>query len=371
MSVDDGPVLIGVVLSLGWGLGKASLTVAKFLFGVWLVVAKIFWRQAHFVVGIGLSIVCGVFLSLLLDTNVGVTVLCVSVINWWLFLPTEDLVWMRRRGYVSPACVRVLISVLANFLGVGDEVEKKEMELMEALTAKVGRYTGKLGTLKTVTSKKQVTRWREGAVPDGKGVEEEVVQGKENDDESDEDNARHNNFVFDSSSDSDDDSVSKAKTHKLRVRKLKRTRNKRLILTPVRQVLRAIMRYNGLLPGLHETEHEARRRRSGIGGDDETRNGTVDSISGNHVSTSNTSQKQKQIRRNIPKRPLPAPETWPHHPVFVRFSPRDNGTQRALAGWATRWGPELGSAGEKTPPPLEVRIGAFPNPGTHLLRTRS
>ncbi len=66
MSVDDGPVLIGVVLSLGWGLGKASLIVAKFLFGVWLVVAKIFWRQAHFVVGIGLSIVCGVFLLSLL-----------------------------------------------------------------------------------------------------------------------------------------------------------------------------------------------------------------------------------------------------------------------------------------------------------------
>ncbi len=114
----------------------------------------------------------------LLGRKGGGTVVGGAVTGWWLFLPTEDLGWMRRRGYVSPACVRVLISVLANFLGVGDEVEKKEMELMEALTAKVGRYTGKLGTLKTVTSKKQANRWREGAVPDGKGVEEEVVQGK-------------------------------------------------------------------------------------------------------------------------------------------------------------------------------------------------
>ena len=36
--------------------------------------------------------------------------------------------------------------------------------------------------------------------------------------------------------------------------------------------------------------------------------------------------------------------------MFVRFSPRDHGTQRALSGWATRWGPDESAPGSKAPP---------------------
>jgi len=61
-----------------------------------------------------------------------------------------------------------------------------------------------------------------------------------------------------------------------------------------------------------------------------------------------------RLPKHIPKRALPDPSLWPHRPVFVRFSPRDNGTQRALAGWATPWGPETGEVGEKTPPSSSI-----------------
>ena len=46
-------------------------------------------------------------LALLLDWSVPFAVTALTVTNGWLFLPTSDLVWMKRRGYVSPAFVRL------------------------------------------------------------------------------------------------------------------------------------------------------------------------------------------------------------------------------------------------------------------------
>ena len=338
MSSNDGPWLIGSVLSIAWDSVKASWSVFKFFASMWHVVAKFFWRQAHFGVGVGLSVTLGVLLSLALNTSVFVTVLVVSLTTWHLFLPTEDLVWMSRRGYVSPAYVRVGMSVLASFVGIDDEVETAEREAEAALAAKVKRYED-ANSAKKHDKPKTPSGWTDSAMPDEVQVTEKDEAAGDDDDE-DEDKIH----LDSDSSDDDDDAVTKKKRLKRRLRKLQGMRTKGVIKKPLRAILRQIMRHQGLLPGVDESEDDMRRRMNQDENDA--------SISGNTLG-GRKSSRDNLVQKNIPKRALPDPKTWPHRPVFVRFSPRDNGTQKALAGWATQWGPDTSNVGEKNPPKIE------------------
>ena len=83
--------------------------------------------------------------------------------------------------------------------------------------------------------------------------------------------------------------------------------------------------------------------------DDATKRGVIRALCITILSRTSAVGNHARASR-IPKRALPHPATWPHRPVFVRFSPRDHGTQRALSGWATRWGPDESAPGSKAPP---------------------
>ena len=139
MASDDGPVLIGGVLRLGLGLAKLSVSAAGFFFRAWLAVMRAVWRQAHFAVGAALAVVAGTGLALLLDWSVPFAVTALTVTNGWLFLPTSDLVWMKRRGYVSPAFVRLALVAVASTLGVDDTAETREARREARLAAKLER----------------------------------------------------------------------------------------------------------------------------------------------------------------------------------------------------------------------------------------
>ena len=140
MASDDAPVLVGSVLLGGLGVARLSVSVAAFFFRAWLAVMRVVWRQAHFAVGAALVVVAGTGLALLFDWNVALTVTALAVTNGWLFLPTSDLVWMARRGYVSPACVRLALSAVAAAMGADEVTEKRELRREARLVAKLERY---------------------------------------------------------------------------------------------------------------------------------------------------------------------------------------------------------------------------------------
>ena len=388
MASDDGPVLIGSVLRGGLGLARLSVSVAGFFFRAWLMVMRVVWRQAHFAVGAALAVVAGTALALLLDWSVPFAVTLLTVTNWWLFLPTSDLVWMAKRGYVSPAYVRLALSALASAVGVDEAVRKRETRREARLEAKLERFRESRDVfLRTKRREKNDAsrvneRWTADAMPTerasrAKDETEETdgdVFASDDDDEGDgfakkkktETHAGRAASSASSDSDSDSDSekddweVARRKA-KRRAKKLRALRSRRFVKTPIRIALRAVLRFNGLVPFRDETEAQFARRRNGDAfpyhfagarsrgdqersGDEETSGGAFLTGDGRRTNASKTPKK------NIPKRALPDPSTWPHRPVFVRFSPRDNNTQRALAGWATPWGPETGAVGEKTPP---------------------
>ena len=122
-----------------WASRDCPSPVAAFFFRAWLAVMRVVWRQAHFAVGAALVVVAGTGLALLFDWNVALTVTALAVTNEWLFLPTSDLVWMARRGYVSPTCVRLALSAVAA-MGA-DEADGARVAAPEArLVAKLERY---------------------------------------------------------------------------------------------------------------------------------------------------------------------------------------------------------------------------------------
>ena len=140
MASDDGPVLIGSVLRGGLGLARLVVSLVGFFFRAWLAVMRVVWRQAHFAVGAALAVVAGTGLALLFDWSVAFTVATLAVTNGWLFLPTSDLVWMARRGYVSPAYVRLALSAVAAAVGADEETETREARREARLAAKLERF---------------------------------------------------------------------------------------------------------------------------------------------------------------------------------------------------------------------------------------
>lgn len=70
--------------------------------------------------------------SAVLDTSPAATVAVAMSLGWALFLPTEDLVWMRQQGYISPRYVRLALLWFAESAGVRVdgvyEWEKEEHE---------------------------------------------------------------------------------------------------------------------------------------------------------------------------------------------------------------------------------------------------
>ncbi len=405
MASDDGPVLIGSVLRAGLGLARLSVSVAGFFFRAWLAVMRVVWRQAHFAVGAALAVVAGTALALLLDWSVPFAVTLLTVTNWWLFLPTSDLVWMKRRGYVSPAYVRLALSAFASAVGVDEDVLKRETERDARLRAKLQRFRDKRDVyLNTKRREKNDAsrvneRWTVDAMPTEKNGEtfatktktEETKNGEtfasddDDDDFGEDDVAKPKKTdagrltASGASSDSDSDSesfsdweVAKAKA-KRRANELRALRSARLVKTPIRVALLFVLRVNGVVPFKGETETQFLRRKNGDAfpyyfangarvlsrGDEERIEDEDDEDGGAFLTASRDGRysnalKKTRLPKNIPKRALPDPSLWPHRPVFVRFSPRDNGTQRALAGWATPWGPETGEVGEKTPPSSSI-----------------
>ena len=405
MASDDGPVLIGSVLRAGLGLARLSVSVAGFFFRAWLAVMRVVWRQAHFAVGAALAVVAGTALALLLDWSVPFAVTLLTVTNWWLFLPTSDLVWMKRRGYVSPAYVRLALSAFASAVGVDEDVLKRETERDARLRAKLQRFRDKRDVyLNTKRREKNDAsrvneRWTVDAMPTEKSGEtfatktktEETKNGdtfaSDDDDDFGEDDVATTKktdagrlTASGASSDSDSDSesffdweVAKAKA-KRRANELRVLQSARFVKTPIRVALLFVLRVNGVVPFKGETETQFLRRKNGDAfpysfangarvlsrGDEESIEDEDDEDGGAFLTASrdgrysNALKKTPRRTKHIPKRALPDPSLWPHRPVFVRFSPRDNGTQRALAGWATPWGPETGEVGEKTPPSSSI-----------------
>jgi hypothetical protein len=405
MASDDGPVLIGSVLRAGLGLARLSVSVAGFFFRAWLAVMRVVWRQAHFAVGAALAVVAGTALALLLDWSVPFAVTLLTVTNWWLFLPTSDLVWMKRRGYVSPAYVRLALSAFASAVGVDEDVLKRETERDARLRAKLQRFRDKRDVyLNTKRREKNDAsrvneRWTVDAMPTEKNGEtfatktktEETKNGdtfaSDDDDDFGEDDVAKTKktdagrlTASGASSDSDSDSesfsdweVAKAKA-KRRANELRVLQSARFVKTPIRVALLFVLRVNGVVPFKGETETQFLRRKNGdafpyyfangarvLSRGDEERNllDEDDEDGGAFLTASRDGRRSNALNKtrrtkHIPKRALPDPSSWPHRPVFVRFSPRDNGTQRALAGWATPWGPETGEVGEKTPPSSSI-----------------
>ena len=405
MASDDGPVLIGSVLRAGLGLARLSVSVAGFFFRAWLAVMRVVWRQAHFAVGAALAVVAGTALALLLDWSVPFAVTLLTVTNWWLFLPTSDLVWMKRRGYVSPAYVRLALSAFASAVGVDEDVLTRETERDARLRAKLRRFRDTRDVYLNTKRREKNThasrvheRWTVDAMPTEKSVSfatrekaEETKNGEpfasdDDDDFGEDDVAKPKKTdagrltASGASSDSDSDSesfsdweVAKAKA-KRRANELRALRSARFVKTPIRVALLFVLRVNGVVPFKGETETQFLRRKNGDAfpyyfangarvlsrGDEERNLLDEDDEDGGAFSTASrdgrysNALKKTRLPKNIPKRALPDPSSWPHRPVFVRFSPRDNGTQRALAGWATPWGPETGEVGEKTPPSSSI-----------------
>ena len=123
MGSDDGPVMIGSVLSAFALAARVAFDAASWILGANLRVGRWFWRQAHFVLGALIAYFGGVALAVFLDVSPLAPVAMVSTLGWALFCPTEDLVWMRQRGYVSPAYVRFALLALASRVGVTDAAD--------------------------------------------------------------------------------------------------------------------------------------------------------------------------------------------------------------------------------------------------------
>ena len=375
MASDDGPVLIGSVLRGGLGLARLVVSLVGFFFRAWLAVMRVVWRQAHFAVGAALAVVAGTGLALLFDWSVAFTVATLAVTNGWLFLPTSDLVWMARRGDVSPAYVRLALSAVAAAVGADEETETREARREARLAAKLERFRNAARTEEAARRRKnedgRARGWTADAMPttETRAPDEDTtkVEAASSDDD-DKDGEIDGDASSESESDEDSsdlDANARRRAFRRRAKKLRALRSRRFVKRPIRVVLRAILRFNGLVRFANETEEQFSRRRRGeadffsrdapgdIGGGGDfarggsSRDGTRDK---SHASLGGVQNSNRA--RDIPKRPLPDPSTWPHRPVFVRFSPRDGGTQSALAGWATPWGPESGGVGEKPPPPV-------------------
>ena len=385
MASDDGPVLIGGVLRLGLGLAKLSVSAAGFFFRAWLAVMRAVWRQAHFAVGAALAVVAGTGLALLLDWSVPFAVTALTVTNGWLFLPTSDLVWMKRRGYVSPAFVRLALVVVASTLGVDETTETREARREARLAAKLERRETRFRKMRADAAREQNRhantneRWTENAMPTDPRPRADDARSRREEEDDEDDGARARKNDDDDDDDDDGSSFSEsdamdeptpnafnrdrsrsiafdrnARTNALR-KELRELRAFRFAMTPIRFFFRAILRVNGLARFADETEEDARRRRNGDGDrvvfatNDAFGVGRVRGVGDPHEPLASSATRGVP-KKNVPRRALPDPSTWPHRPVFVRFSPRDGGSQRATAGWATPWGPETGAAGEKTPP---------------------
>lgn len=318
MGSDDGPVLIGSVLSAMALAARLAFDAAGWILGANLRVGKWFWRQAHFLLGALIAYFGGVALAVFLDVSPLATVAMVSTLGWALFCPTEDLVWMRQRGYVSPAYVRFALLALASRVGVTDAADYDAAHAAEEEElAKLREETAKPAP----DAAKPRDEWTADAAP-----------AADADDERRRSRSRSRND-HPPPPDPPDVSARKRRLEYLE-RRAEYHRVRARALYPLRLGVRALLRWQGLIRKEDEERIalEAERRAAAAFG---ASGGAAD----------------EKRRVGPPRRALPHPATWPHRPVFVRFSPRDGGKQKPLAGWATRWGPETGGVADgKTPP---------------------
>ena len=266
--------------------------------------AKVVYRWAHFVVGALIALLGSVALASACSLPAWITLLVVVTFGWSLVLPTDDLVAMHRKGYVSPAYVRVALLFIADLLGARD-VEKYYVDESDSEDEGLSDDEGNPHVPGSSPTKAAAA----GAVP---------RRG----------HSRKGSVVLDGTQ-GDPDSPSKwREAERLRDRKLRADERKRAVLyrqvnrhvmVPLRMAMRLVLRWQGLIAREEEerAELERLRREARAAGKDE--------------STSKSSTQKRRV--------LPHPSTWPHRPVFVRFNPRGD-KQRALRGWATRWGPD-------------------------------
>lgn len=268
--------------------------------------ARVLYRWAHFIVGCLIALLGSVAVSAALALPAWTTFAVVAALWWSVFLPTEDLVAMHRSGHVSPAYVRFALLALADVVGARD-VHKTYVDESDDESEEDERASDDEGNANVVA----------GSSP-GKGAATRPVGSAPRDA-------------------SDAPSNAWREAERLRDRKLRADERKRAVLyrqvnrhvmVPLRVAMRAILRWQGLISSSEEERLELERLRrearaaSGGGGDDFNRK--------------ESSRGVGAVKRRV----LPHPSTWPHRPVFVRFNPRAD-KQRALGGWATRWGPDL------------------------------
>lgn len=305
MGSDDGPVLIGSVLSAFALAARVAFDAASWILGANLRVGRWFWRQAHFVLGALIAYFGGVALAVFLDVSPLAPVAMVSTLGWALFCPTEDLVWMRQRGYVSPAYVRFALLALASRVGVTDAADFDAAHAAEEEELARLREDAK----PVADAAKPRDEWTADAAP---AADDEANRPPR------------------------DDDIIDVSARRRRIEHLERRavyhRARSRALYPLRLGVRALLRWQGLIREEDEARIALEAERSNV--------------------TGGASDERRRV--GPPRRALPHPATWPHRPVFVRFSPRDGGRQKLIAGWATRWGPETGGVADGKAPPSAV-----------------
>ena len=362
------------VLGAAWWFARCAARILSAIASALFAFAKWAWKQAHFALGAMITSLAGVFLAVALDTSPLVTAGLTATLGWSLFCSTEDLAWMHQRGYVSPAYVRLALTRLADKIGVSDAddydarrvAEEEELaKLLEELEraprnsdAKPPEWTadampGEKHKNNSVKTAEKTDAADDGISPASAGPGSGSGSGSGAALPADTITASDRRTSVDRERD--------AHASALRLEYLKRRREwyslRSRAMAPLRLLMRLVLRWQGLIRAEDEERAELERLRGLVAGGaygggkllkggslkggkyGDEKDGGERQTRGNHARAS-----------RIPKRALPHPATWPHRPVFVRFSPRDHGTQRALSGWATRWGPDESAPGSKAPP---------------------
>lgn len=222
--------------------------------------------------------------SIALDTSPIVTVGTTAMLGWILFLPTEDLVWMHQRGYISPQYVRLALLWAADKVGFREDGVYHDYDDGEKAVTQEGHG----GLVNGSGGDETTARAKAGAVVGGGGA------------------GKGGGLL--------------RRGGRLGWRRAR---------APVMGVVHAVLKWQGLIQKENEERAELERLRR----------------QAHQVSTDGHASIASGDGKIQNRRVVPHPSTWPHRPVFVRFNPRAP-QMRALKGWATRWGPDTSGKNE-------------------------
>ena len=302
MGSDDGPVMIGSVLSAFALAARVAFDAASWILGANLRVGRWFWRQAHFVLGALIAYFGGVALAVFLDVSPLAPVAMVSTLGWALFCPTEDLVWMRQRGYVSPPTSDLPSSRSPPASGSPTPPTSTPRTPPRRRNSPGSRET---------PPRPNPSRTSGPSTPRPPRTTRRTVHPR-------------------------DDAIFDVSARRRRIEHLERRaayhRARSRALSPLRLGVRALLRWQGLIREEDEARIALEAERSNV--------------------TGGASDERRRV--GPPRRALRTRRRGRTDPCSFDSAPRDGGRQRLLAGWATRWGPETGGVVLGKAPPSAV-----------------